>query len=241
MRRCNSARVSSNSRLRGVKSSTMPASPFQKAPGSTPVPGSTRFSRKSARVAAICNPSRPTRSIVILPICLLLDRISPAMKFKAILLRKIPDAGLGDLDRVAGRVAEIDRAPALRPGEIGLYLDAFTHEVLAPACDLLGRAGKAEMPIALRPMWRHLHARIRFRWLSRGRWLEEQQHGLARAKEDMAPRHRRDSLELQYPLVERGRLLEVFSIKGAFQDPHLVAPLSVMPDRTGRSGEFLPS
>src|SRR5690625_473381 len=96
------------------------------------------------------------------------------------------------------------------------------------------------MAFALDPMRRHLHPRLR-RWrLSRGRWAEEEKDRLARAEEDMAPGNGHDALELQYPLVEFGRLFQIFGVKRSFKDPHLFSSLPVLQFRTGLCSDKFP-
>src|SRR5690606_22454393 len=73
---------------------------------------------------------------------------------KAILLLNSPDARLGDLDRVAGRVAEVDRAPALGPFEVRLDRHAGRFQPAAPVLDGGPRSGEAEVPLALRAVRR---------------------------------------------------------------------------------------
>ena len=58
---------------------------------------------------------------------------------------EVPEPGLGQLDGVAGRVADVDRAGAARPEEVGLDLDPGGDEAGAPAVELGGGGGEGDV------------------------------------------------------------------------------------------------
>ena len=64
-----------------------------------------------------------------------------------------PEAGLGEFQRVAGRIAEIQRAGTAGPVEFGLDWDAMGGEPVAPGFDLNAGGGKAQVSGAMRAMW----------------------------------------------------------------------------------------
>ena len=56
-----------------------------------------------------------------------------------------PEGRLGELDGVAGGVADVDRAGAARPAEVGLDLDPGGDEAGAPAVELGGGGGEGDV------------------------------------------------------------------------------------------------
>ena len=66
-----------------------------------------------------------------------------------------PDLRLGELQAVAGRIAEIDRAPARRPLEVRLDRHAHLGQPAPPRLQLRRRGAEAHMPLALHAVRRH--------------------------------------------------------------------------------------
>ena len=98
-----------------------------------------------------------------------------------------PDRRFGEFDRIARRVAEIDRAAAVRPSKSASMATPCASSAASPGVDLRAAGGKAQMPGAVRAMRRHRQRRTGRRRHRGGVGVEQQQHALAAAEEDMAP------------------------------------------------------
>src|SRR5690606_18650234 len=84
-----------------------------------------------------------------------------------------PDAWLGELEAIASRITEINRAAAARPLEVGLDRDAVGFQVLAPSLDLRGVGAKTDVSRPHRAVWRHRQRIWRWR-LRRSLGIEHQ-------------------------------------------------------------------
>src|SRR5262249_18325440 len=112
-----------------------------------------------------------------------------------------PDSGLRELEAIAGRVAEIDRAPAAWPFEIRLDRDALICEARLPALDLVCAGRKADMTFANRPMWRH-RQRAGGRCNARRLRIEDQEHLALEAVEHVPALGLAERREPEHALVE---------------------------------------
>src|SRR5215468_2139441 len=90
-------------------------------------------------------------------------------------LAEPPDARLGEFQAVAGRIAEVDRAAAARPFEIGLDGNALGDEPRRPAVELGGGGAEAEVAGARRAVRGHRQRTGCWR-NARGLRIEDQQH-----------------------------------------------------------------
>src|SRR5436190_17883883 len=59
--------------------------------------------------------------------------------------RETPDARFGEFYRIAGGIAEIERASTALPFKLGLDNDALCREAVAPSVDLLSTCRKAHV------------------------------------------------------------------------------------------------
>src|SRR5690606_20759420 len=129
---------------------------------------------------------------------------------------KIPDTGLRELDRVTGRVADVDRTATRRPLEVGLDLHALGFQFRTPALDLFGARGKAEMPRSPRTMCRDRQLRILI-WHRCGVGVEQQQNALTAAEEHMASFRLQNDLKAKHITVEPLRRIQVLHIEPGFK------------------------
>src|SRR5690606_1047423 len=129
----------------------------------------------------------------------------------------IPQFGFGDLQRIAGRIAEINRARAVGPVEIGLDGDAMLFQMFPPAVDLRAACGKTYMTRPCRAIgW---HRQMAGQWRFQGfRRLEEQQYALPAAEKRIALAGLADRLQSYHPAIEVYRLGNVADIKCRFKD-----------------------
>src|SRR4051794_20155444 len=94
----------------------------------------------------------------------------------------MPDARLGELDRVSGRIAKIDGPAAALPLELGFDGDAFLDQAAAPCADLSRARRKTKVPRTNGAVRRRRS--LPTRNLGRGDIrVEDQEHLLAAAEE----------------------------------------------------------
>ena len=114
------------------------------------------------------------------------------------------------------RVAEIDRAGAVGPLEIGLDRVAGRLQPGAPRRELVAAGGEAQMPRPVRPVRRHRQARGECpRAVA---WGLNTSSTVPPTREDVPPRDARDFLQPHDPAVKGRGGLEVVGIERRVQD-----------------------
>jgi hypothetical protein len=131
--------------------------------------------------------------------------------------RQAPDARFGKLDAVARRIADIDRAPAARPLEIGLDGNAGRDQALAPHGDLARAGAKTRMSRPVAPV-RGDGERGIAGWSGSGVRVEHQQHTIAAAKEHVTARLAGYHRQAEHAVIEGARRIEVVGIKDGLED-----------------------
>src|SRR6056297_2884437 len=107
-------------------------------------------------------------------------RFSPLIKTRLPDPLPCPQSWLRHLQRIPRRIAEIDRARAVRPVKIRLDFHPRRVQPGAPVVKRRAIDRETEMPRPLRAMWRHRHGRVARRLAGLG-WVEDQQHTAADA------------------------------------------------------------
>src|SRR5690606_31585625 len=125
-----------------------------------------------------------------------------------------PDPRFGKFQRIAGGIAEIDGAAAVRPFEVGLDGDIARGQMRFPALDLGRLRPKAEMAGATCAVGWHGQPRaLRGRNGCRLR-VEQQQYAVAAAEEDVTAGRLGDPFQAQHLAIEALRRIEVLGVQG---------------------------
>ena len=125
---------------------------------------------------------------------------------------KAPDPRRGELDAVAGRIAQVERAAAARPALLVLDRHARGLEPRPPGIERRLRHGEADVARARRTVrWRHTLA-------GRGPRVEEEEHRPLETQEEEHARPLALDLEAQEVDVEPSRGLEVVGIETGLED-----------------------
>src|SRR6056297_73276 len=122
-----------------------------------------------------------------------------------------PKPWLCHLQRVPRRIAEIDRARAVRPVEIRLDFHPRRVQPCTPIVKRRALYREAEMPRPLCAMGRYRQVRVA-RWLAGLGWVEDQEHTAADAVEHVPIRHPNDPFEPEHLPIEPLRLIKIISV-----------------------------
>ena len=128
-------------------------------------------------------------------------------------LGQAPDLGRGELEAVAGRVAEIEGAAATRPADLLLDRHTGFRQARLPAGERALGYRKAGVAGAFGAVWRDVAA------ARRGVRLEQQEHAGAAFEEHEQPGLLAVALEPQNLAVEPLGRLQVVDIEDGLQDP----------------------
>ena len=128
-----------------------------------------------------------------------------------------PDPRCHQFEAVAGRVAEVDAAAAAGPVDRLLDGDAVASQVSLPAGERSFVNREAQMSRARGAVEGHIETAVRSRLRRHGR-IEEQDHPLAAAEEDMATRLLAVERKAQNIDIEPLSRIEVGGVETRFED-----------------------